>query len=81
MQCETCHGAGSKHVADPVTFALPSDIASTTCESCHHPPHSSAFDFKARVERVKGPGHGLPGAPISSDPPKGWVAPKARFSD
>ena len=61
VQCEVCHGPGSKHVANP---ADPSLIANTpdatTCLGCHHPPHVEQFDPVAKVQEILGPGHGLP---------------------
>lgn len=46
--CETCHGPGSLHVADPVNVKTPMDFKTAnstdinaTCETCHnHGPHA-----------------------------------------
>lgn len=79
VQCESCHGAGSKHVEDPVSFALETKPAETLCQSCHHPPHTDKFVYAARLDKILGPGHGKPGDKPSNDPPKGWKPPLPRF--
>ena len=35
IQCESCHGPGSNHVADPYGVALKVDRTSESCGSCH----------------------------------------------
>jgi hypothetical protein len=60
VQCETCHGPGSKHVAKPEDkslITLKPDPKSCV-EQCHHPPHVEGFDPVAKMELVLGPGHG-----------------------
>jgi hypothetical protein len=79
VQCESCHGPGSQHVADPSSGIPVSDPGEQVCIGCHHPPHTDVFDFKARRDKVLGPGHGKPGAEPNNDPPKGWKPPKKRF--
>ncbi len=61
VQCETCHGPGSLHVAargldEPPTVhaATPKD----TCLRCHTEKHSDTFDYQAYLRDVLGPGHG-----------------------
>ncbi len=62
IQCEVCHGPGSKHALDPqrvkVVVAKPQADA---CLTCHHAPHVESFDAKAKMEEILGPGHGKPG--------------------
>lgn len=79
VQCESCHGPGSKHAADPQGSPLESEPKDEVCVGCHHPPHTDVFDYKARKDKITGPGHGKPGAQPNNDPPKGWKLPKPRF--
>jgi hypothetical protein len=61
VQCEVCHGPGSKHVGnptDPSLIVAKPDAA--TCLSCHHPPHVEQFDVVAKMQEILGPGHGMP---------------------
>jgi hypothetical protein len=59
VQCEVCHGPGSRHATaphDPTTrLAMPKP---DQCLSCHHPPHVEQFDAHAKMEEIVGPGHG-----------------------
>ncbi|HEU4532576.1 MAG TPA: multiheme c-type cytochrome [Polyangiaceae bacterium] len=64
VQCESCHGPGALHVADPAKKGL---IAAQpdpqACVSgCHHSPHVEGFDPVAMMHKVLGPGHGNPDA-------------------
>ena len=79
VQCEQCHGPGSAHAADPYAAQLTKDVEEQVCTGCHHAPHTDIFEFKVRLEKIKGPGHGLPGAPVDVEPPKGWKPPALRF--
>jgi Cytochrome c554 and c-prime len=60
VQCEVCHGPGSKHVIsplDPATIiARPQPDA---CLTCHHAPHVEGFDPVAKMHEILGPGHGM----------------------
>ncbi len=61
VQCEVCHGPGSRHVADPTdataTIAKPD---AKGCLACHRPPHVEDFDPIAKMKEIVGPGHGMP---------------------
>lgn len=61
VQCEVCHGPGSLHAAKPEKVAIPvAKPGADMCLSCHHPPHVHAFDAKAKMAEILGPGHGKP---------------------
>jgi len=61
VQCENCHGPGSKHVADPTDHALIKRRPDpSVCTGCHHPPHVEGFDVAAKMQEILGPGHGRP---------------------
>jgi hypothetical protein len=61
VQCEVCHGPGSKHVTNPsdkkAIVAVPNP---TRCLDCHHPPHVEGFDPALKIKEILGPGHGMP---------------------
>jgi hypothetical protein len=61
VQCETCHGPGSLHVAkegleDPP--AIRRQTPAATCKRCHTEKHSDTFQYEAYLRDVLGPGHG-----------------------
>jgi hypothetical protein len=60
VQCEVCHGPGSRHSATPVGVDMPRNKPKEdVCVQCHHPPHVEQFDAKAKMAEILGPGHGL----------------------
>ena len=66
VQCEACHGPGSKHVDAPGKGSSGHIVASpeaTVCVGCHSPEHAPRFAFDAYRKRLIVPGHGLPVAP------------------
>ncbi|MDQ2985729.1 MAG: HEAT repeat domain-containing protein [Armatimonadota bacterium] len=53
--CESCHGAGSKHVKSP--YEAHGVAGEKSCMTCHVPAHSPKFSFKeywAKIEHGQG---------------------------
>jgi hypothetical protein len=63
VQCEVCHGPGSKHVEAPKEKAFVKTPGHAFCASeCHHPPHvHPGWSADAAWPKIVGPGHGMPG--------------------
>jgi hypothetical protein len=59
VQCETCHGPGSRHLANPADKTLLTPPVKSLCVKCHHPPHVNAsFSVDDAWKLVIGKGHG-----------------------
>lgn len=61
VQCETCHGPGSRHAENPgVPRAIARSPERTLCgPKCHHPPHvPSTWSVDVAWSQILGPGHG-----------------------
>ncbi len=58
VQCETCHGPGSKHMKSPEKVAVPIPKPQPdACLQCHHAPHVHEFDAAAKMKLILGKGH------------------------
>jgi hypothetical protein len=59
VQCEVCHGPGSRHVANPADAALVSIPERSFCAGkCHHPPHvHDDWSVDAAWHVIVGKGH------------------------
>ncbi|MCA9598008.1 MAG: hypothetical protein KC776_32070 [Myxococcales bacterium] len=61
VQCEVCHGPGSRHVDDPKNPELirAAPDKSLCAGTCHHPPHvMSDWSVDEAWKHIIGPGHG-----------------------
>jgi len=60
VQCEVCHGPGSRHVGNPADKTLIATPARSVCaEQCHHPPHvHPGWSVDEAWNKILGPGHG-----------------------
>lgn len=62
IQCEVCHGPGSRHADSPndktlYTKTPPKSLCAT---ECHHPPHvKSDWNVEHAWPQILGPGHGM----------------------
>ncbi len=63
VQCESCHGPGSKHVAaGGGNRFIQKEVPETTCRGCHEVPHIPSYEsfvYEDRLRSILGPGHGL----------------------
>ncbi|MFO1051773.1 MAG: multiheme c-type cytochrome [Planctomycetota bacterium] len=50
--CESCHGAGSAHSADPIKVKL-GPVDSQRCTHCHDFEQSPDFDYRARWTKIE----------------------------
>lgn len=70
VQCEVCHGPGSRHEDDPEDPALivAKPDRSLCAAKCHHPPHvGEEWNAAEAWKHIIGPGHGKPAQSKSRD--------------
>ena len=60
VQCEACHGPGSKHVDDSLPGSIVGKPTEASCTGCHNEHHSPRFEYGAYREHLLVPGHGRP---------------------
>ncbi len=60
VQCEVCHGPGSRHIENPGDKTLIRRRPETSvCTTCHHPPHvHSDWSVEQAWPKILGKGHG-----------------------
>ncbi|HEY5949774.1 MAG TPA: multiheme c-type cytochrome [Kofleriaceae bacterium] len=74
VQCETCHGPGSIHVAKgglEKPFAVVNPKKDLCASQCHTKEHSDTFQFEAYLRDIVGPGHGAKAREKLGDGPTG----------
>jgi cytochrome c554/c'-like protein len=74
VQCEVCHGPGSKHVAEEgleEPLAVRKQTPASTCTACHNEHHSDTFQYEAYLRDILGPGHGPSARKKLGDGPTG----------
>jgi len=81
IQCETCHGPASIHVAkggEETPLAIVRDPPENLCASqCHTHEHSDTFQHDAYLRDIVGPGHGEKRRAKLGDGPTGASLRKA----
>ena len=84
VQCETCHGPGSIHVAkggeekpSAIALAPPKELC---FDKCHTKEHSDTFQWEAYMRDIVGPGHGQAAREKLGDGPTGGQLRKAALA-
>jgi Cytochrome c554 and c-prime len=58
VQCETCHGPGSKHVEEAGGSIIAKPAERFCADNCHTPQHSDTFQLAPYLRDILGKGHG-----------------------
>ena len=53
--CESCHGPGFAHAADPDQVRPQGKVEKKVCLTCHTKEHSPGFDYNVKVSKVSCP--------------------------
>lgn len=80
VQCEQCHGPGSKHADDPDTSNIVREAPATLCMTCHTAEHSDTFEYEAYLRDVLGEGHGAAAREKLGEGPTGRELRAAGFA-
>jgi hypothetical protein len=83
VQCETCHGPGSIHVAEKgleEPAAVHRATPESTCVTCHNEHHSDTFKYEAYLRDILGPGHGASARQKLGDGPTGHALRSAALA-
>jgi hypothetical protein len=58
VQCENCHGPGSRHIQSGARAFIRVEPSREECRACHHEPHvARGWDVEAAWKKIVGPGH------------------------
>lgn len=60
VQCEACHGPGSKHAESEDAADIEAHPKEGVCVECHNSHHSPSFEFARYKPKLMVPGHGKP---------------------
>jgi predicted CXXCH cytochrome family protein len=54
VQCEVCHGPGSKHLDGPAAQNIVKESNAALCRQCHTEGQDPGFNYTAKVKNVHG---------------------------
>jgi hypothetical protein len=76
VQCEVCHGPGSRHAEAPLSEKPIAQPEQSLCSGCHHTPHVKAdWSAAASWAKIIGPGHQRAQSPSSPSSPSSPPSP------